>query len=401
MMVYQGGSNQLKSNGYGYASTQDPYYLWDAANVRSWGGVGPNLVGEIAAAWSPWPAGTLGKSELYTSPRGGNGVYVRFDYNNGGGASYYGTNIVACSPDTWYTITAYMKYMGDTPPSANLLYVYQYNSGSVVVAENGYYDSTRQMSVGDGWYLVWGKFKTVSTATQFTLRGFNYAPIQVWVERPQIKRSGLSNAINYDLAGNVNSNTSGPIGRGSLIETNNSGSIEYNPSAASISLRSTDSFIPIHSGYETWPAGTPYTIIAASRYRNYGTGTPAYGRIITSTLEFGTNWLLGHHLGTVLNYYANGWVNNDGEAGDTIDTNWRVYAGSFDQFRNEYRFYVNGELYANNSGGADSGIWFLGINALTTQGSDCEFGYLGLWNTALSDIEIQRKSKELMARYNI
>lgn len=391
MRYYQGGL--VAVNDIDGITTRKPRIVWDAANVKCWSGIGANLVGNITPSWSGW-YNTVGKAESYKSPRGPDGVYMRFDYlgydsnGNSGGAQYYNTGgYVDCSPNTWYTITAYMKYIGQSVPHPNLLYVYQKNSSGATTKELGYYSNTRQLSVGDGWYLVWGKFKTESTTVKLTLQGYNYLPNQIWVEQPQIKLSGIEgiNDTNFYWVGQ------------SLTETNASGSVQYNPSAGSISLRSNDSFIAADSAAIASP-GVSYTIITATRYRDYGDGSNAYGRIITDTVE-STNWLIGHHGGTVLNYHANGWVYNGENEG--LDTKWRVYAGVFDFSRNSYKFYVNGEYITSNAGGADVGIVRLGINALSSQGSDCEFGYLAYWDGNLSAAEIKRISYDLMSRYGI
>ena len=394
MTVSHGRYTTPPSSVYQPYSNWDSYLaLYDAGDVRCWAGVGGNLVTSLSSWWDGWYNST-GIATKYTSNRG-EGVYVRFD-NAGyggpasepGGVAYYKSNSIACSENTSYTITAYIRYMGDDPPHPNLFFIKMYRSDGTPIAESGHFSVSNMMSVGNDWYLAWATVTMLPGTVSFTIQGYEYDPKQIWVEGLQVKRSGLSSS-RADISRSNN------VTIPSLTLSNNSGLVSYNPQSFSISLRKDDYYTPNHVNLEYYDQG--YTVIAATRYRDYGSTPSAYSRIITTNENEG-NWLLGHHGATTENFYAAGWVTSGSDG--PLDTNWRVYTATWHPKDNVTRFYVNGVLKATSSSEQSKPL-LLGINYWSTQRSDCEFGFLQLSSTLLPMNYIQDVTRSLMSRYGL
>lgn len=169
----------------------------DASNRKSFGGVGQERIGSITPAFNNW-GGLVGTSIAYTGKNGKPGVNLTV--TTGGGVNYWNSTSgrVACNPSTQYTITALVRYSGNTP-HPNLFYVRQYNSSAAQTSESGKYNSANQVYVGDGFYLAWATFTTDATAASFLVHGYEYNTIQLWVEDIQCKQSGMA-----DISGNNN-----------------------------------------------------------------------------------------------------------------------------------------------------------------------------------------------------
>ena len=124
-----------------------------------------------------------------------------------------------------------------------------------------------------------------------------------------------------------------------------------------------------------------YSIFVVDRYTNSASGT---GRILTANSSY-NNWLLGHWASETNKYYANGWVYQTYAA---IDTNWKLYLGDWGGSSNNIAaFYTAGTSLVTNSTNVGAGPWTLGINANTSEKSNCEAAEIIVFNRLLSAIE--------------
>ena len=338
----------------------------DAGNRKSFGGVGADRVGGILSTFGSWN-GLTGTSTPYTSIQGKSGVYLNITNANGGGVNWwYSVNGgQACTPSTQYTITARVKYSGNTP-SANLFYVRQYNSGGSQTSEGGRYSSSNQVLLSDGYYLAWATFTTDATATSFYVHGYDYVNIQIWLEDVQCKLGGLG-----DISGNSNN---GSLTGAMTLSSANGGVVQFSGNNYIMTG------LNLSSG--------AYTVIAAARYTTIG------GRIITAASN---NWLMGHWSAYTESYYAEGWVSS-APAGAS-DTNWRILAASGNSSTDSWQMYVNGAQTFSNNGGS-AGPNNLGINVNPERASG-EVGFLLAYNRVLSTEEIQQNFQALRSRFGI
>lgn len=339
----------------------------DASNRKSWSGIGSNRVGNVLPTFGSWN-GLVGTCTSYVGKNGKSAVYLNITSANGGGVNYwYGDNgNMSCSSSTQYTISALVRYSGNTP-SANLFYVRQYNSGGSQTSESGKYSTSNQVYIGDGLYLAWATFTTDSTATSFYVHGYEYSNIQLWLEDVQCKLGGLS-----DISGNSNN--------GSLT-----GAMTLASSSGGVIRFSGDNYITTGINLSS----SAYTVISAARYSSIG------GRIITAVSN---NWLMGHWSSTTENHYAEGWVSNSSSGAS--DTNWRILAASGNPSTDSWQMYVNGNLtFSNNAGSA--GPNNLGINVYSSERSSGEVGCLLAYNRVLTQTEIKQNFNALRGRFGI
>lgn len=339
----------------------------DAANRKSFSGVGADRVGYAYPTFGNWN-GLVGTSTAYAGKSGKQGVYLNITAANGGGVNWWASSNggQSCSSSTQYTISALVRYSGNTP-SANLFYVRQYNSSGTQTSESGKYSSSNQVYVGDGFYLAWATFTTDSTATSFYVHGYDYVNIQIWLEDVQCKLGGLG-----DISGNSN--------HGSLT-----GAMTLASSSGGVIQFSGNNYITTGLNYAT---GT-YTIVAAARY------TSVSGRIITAVSN---NWLMGHWAGYTESHYAEGWVSS--APSGASDTNWRILAASGNSSSDSWQMYVNGnQTYSNNGGSA--GPNNLGINCNGGEQSTAEVGFLLAYNRVLSTSEIKQIYYANRSRFGI
>lgn len=125
------------------------------------------------------------------------------------------------------------------------------------------------------------------------------------------------------------------------------------------------------------------TVFAVTRL----TGT-TNGRVLTCNLDAsGNNWLLGHHGGTVNDYYAEGWIYDSATAADTT---WRIFMGDWSGSSTDLaNFYSNGTALATNSTQAVQGPNKIGINYYSNETCTCEAAEIIIYNRVLSSKERQ------------
>ena len=159
-------------------------YLIDNGNQRSYNGPAiQNLAQTIV------PVATSGVNIEYTTgnintmiPNLGQTTSPFVNGYNSNSASYCcmqqfyfntNNNSVVCSPSTTYTYAiVYKCTSGYTHP--NFMYRYEYTSGGTYVTEAGVFNSSNQISLGDGWYWAWATFTTQPTTGLVVFRSFYY-----------------------------------------------------------------------------------------------------------------------------------------------------------------------------------------------------------------------------------
>lgn len=141
-------------------------------------------------------------------------------------------------------------------------------------------------------------------------------------------------------------------------------------------------------------ASSSYTIVGAARYTTAGGG-----RVITGK---NNNWLMGHWSNSTENYYAEGWVS--AVSAGTLDTNWRIYAATWNSVTDSASMYVNGVLTAGPNTSASAGPNGFTIGGYATAGTEwsaAQFGFLLAYNTVLTDAQILQNFNAYRGRYGI
>jgi hypothetical protein len=136
-------------------------------------------------------------------------------------------------------------------------------------------------------------------------------------------------------------------------------------------------------------SSTNYTVIGAARY------TAISGRIIAG----GNNWLLGHWAGYTNDHYAEGWVYYNPSISNT---DWAMYAATGNIGGDNYQFFMNNVLLAENNGGAQgpNGI-SIGAGGGSYEFSSAQFGYLAIYNRVLSSNEISQAWVNIKNRFGL
>jgi hypothetical protein len=144
-----------------------------------------------------------------------------------------------------------------------------------------------------------------------------------------------------------------------------------------------------------------YTVMTVSAYNGSNRGR------ITASGPGGNNWLLGHHSGLDICYYAEGWVTDRGTSGDgTARLNWGVHTGTGrptipnGTAIDEWQYWKNGGYQTDTLTGGSAGPTNLSINRWNdgTQPSDWRWQFLAVWNRVLTENEITGLSGAIMAR---
>ena len=145
-----------------------------------------------------------------------------------------------------------------------------------------------------------------------------------------------------------------------------------------------------------------YTVMTVSGY-NGGTR----GRI-TSTAPGGNNWLLGHHGGFDVCYYAEGWiVDRNSSGGGAANNQWAVHVGTGRENTgrinmDEWQYWKNGglETVGVTRNGGSQGPTSLSINRWSSgsQPSDWKWQFLAVWDRVLTEDEIRGLSGALLER---
>jgi len=140
-------------------------------------------------------------------------------------------------------------------------------------------------------------------------------------------------------------------------------------------------------------ASSSYTIIGVARYSG---GTR--GRIITA---LNNNWLMGHWGSSTENHYAEGWVSSVSAGAN--DTNWRVYAATWNSSTDSASMFVNGLRTAGPNANASAGPNEFSIGAYLGlhEVSNGEFACLYVYNRVLTDEEIMQMYYMLRSEFGL
>ena len=341
----------------------------DASNIKSMMGTGLERIQSTYPSFNNWNS-LVGTSGSYVSKTGKTGVTLTITNSNGGGVNWWNSNhsVTACTASVPYIVTARVRWQTNTP-NLNLFYIRQYNSSGSQISEYGIFSSSNIVDLGDGFYFTWAYFTTGSTAASFTVQGYDYSNISIWLEDVQCKRAGLEDLV----AGTYPAPMFGTM----TWSPNNGGKLSY---SAGNNLQITNLNL----------ASSSYTVVSAARY-NGGTR----GRIVNG---INNNWLIGHWGTTTENYYAEGWVS--GVAAGASDTTWRIHAATWNTGTDSASLYVNGNLVAGPNASASAGPNGIGVGT-NGEYSDAEFSFVYAYNRVLTDAEIQTIFYAERARFGI
>lgn len=135
------------------------------------------------------------------------------------------------------------------------------------------------------------------------------------------------------------------------------------------------------------------TVMVASRYN--GTNR---GRILSGNAN---NWLLGHYADSAEDHYAEGWIR---DAGTSNDQTWGIHVATRNHSSDLSSYWKNGVKIVSNStagsqgpNGFSIGRWY----GSDSQYSDCQIGYIAVWNRVLSDGEIAAAFNSIRKRYDL
>jgi len=178
----------------------------------------------------------------------------------------------------------------------------------------------------------------------------------------------------YDISGNGNHGT---LYNGVGFSTANNGVLTFD---------GTNDYV--YGGLNM--ASTNYTVIGASRY------TAISGRVIAG----GNNWLLGHWAGYTNDHYAEGWVYYNPSISNT---NWAMYTATGNISGDNYQFFMNNVLLAENNGGSQgpNGISIGSGGGGSYEFSSAQFGYLAVYNRVLSTSEISQAYECIKTRFGL
>jgi hypothetical protein len=120
------------------------------------------------------------------------------------------------------------------------------------------------------------------------------------------------------------------------------------------------------------------------------------GRVLTA---YNNNWLLGYHDTTIGDYYAEGWT-YDGFG--TVDTQWRMFAGTGDIALDTWEVYINTEKMTGTApAGGSAGPNGFNINNQYDQYSNSQMAVLLCYNRVLTAQEIQQNFYAMRGRFGI
>jgi len=207
---------------------------------------------------------------------------------------------------------------------------------------------------------------------------------------PQISLNGLvlcldaANPKSYPGSGTTWTNLLGTGNNGTLVN----GATYSSANGGVIALDGVNDYISIPINLST----STYTIIGAARYVAVG------GRTFSA---LNNNWLMGHWSASTENYYAEGWVSGVGAGAG--DTNWRVYASTWDNVSDSASLYVNGSLKVSPNANASAGPNGFAIGSVngSAEFSNSHISCLYVYNRVLTASEIQQNFNALRGRFSI
>jgi hypothetical protein len=199
-----------------------------------------------------------------------------------------------------------------------------------------------------------------------------------WMSNNYERKASNEDLVWYDISGNSNN--------GQIF-----GDFTFNRSTKVFHSNGvTGSYIDIPSPNLT---SSDFTVISATRYA----GSSPRGRIVSAKSN---NWLMGHWDGNANKYYSAGWVSTYTQA----DEEWRIFAGTGNISSDQYSFFSNKNKLVTNSAGGSAGPNGFSIGRYgpgNSEYSNCDVGFLAVYNRVLSDSEIQQIFNALRSRYEL
>ena len=142
---------------------------------------------------------------------------------------------------------------------------------------------------------------------------------------------------------------------------------------------------------------TNHTIMGASRYSG-----AIRGRIFASR---GGNWLLGHWMNYVRNYYANGNIRlapDFGVPSDAGNTNWYISTAVENYSSDIWTMYSNGEqVITSNNGTTGPDGFAIGAWQGSTEFSTAEVSFFMVYDRLLTAQEISQNYNSLKKRFSL
>lgn len=301
--------------------------------------------------------------------------------------------------NTLYTYSIiYKTVTGYTHP--NFMYRYEYNGGTYIT-EQGIFDTSKRVDLGDGWYWAYNTFTTNASCTNLSLGMWYYqynTPDKIWVKDAMIVQGDYKIPPLNFLSGNqTRSNTQGLLdlsGRENTLDLTN---MSYD-SNAQMTFDGTNNYLNFPSGLNTSFANNQITVIAVGKVTN----TVSKPTVLTFNGNFNF-FFPGNRISSSLPmmYWDSGvsWKtgNTSNAVGTTYFFAWTINGTSLS-------FYRNGILdgtatvtnFAPTSGAAvriglgNAGEYMVGsLNAYS------------IYNRALSAAEIRDSYSHYKTRFNL
>jgi hypothetical protein len=149
-----------------------------------------------------------------------------------------------------------------------------------------------------------------------------------------------------------------------------------------------------------------YTYMGASRYTSTSGGDRTFSGGESGGVSL-VNWLMGGWgaggTPSSENYYADGTIY--GVPGGANDTNWRIYTGTQNTSTDNWKFYVNNSLLANNAGGT-TGLKGLNLSRYDGAGggrefSPCQIAFFLVYNRVLTETEMTQNYNALKGQVGL
>ena len=205
----------------------------------------------------------------------------------------------------------------------------------------------------------------------------NYNPsivtsgLQVYLDAANVKSYPGSGTSWLDLTGNGNHFT---LVSSPTWSSANGGVFETNGTTSAIT-----------SDYNTYSTNK-YTIMSATRIISGG-------RMLTARYN---NWLLGHHSGAGPNYYADGWINNQGFL---AGSSWHIWTGTGDTSTDTWSMWYDNTFVVQNSNGVNGPNGF-NIGG-TGEPANGQISFLLIYNLILTSDQILQNYNALRGRFGL
>ena len=187
-----------------------------------------------------------------------------------------------------------------------------------------------------------------------------------------------SGNIWYDISGNNRNMT---LNNSPSYSTNNGGILQFNGTNQTGNLNTMNY------------SSNSFTLICSTRYAGSIRGRIVNGRY--------TNNIYGNHGGQSDRYYAGAWVYT---GGTTKDLNWNIHAFTENYSSDLRSYYRNNVTLVENSTAGVRGFNGLAVGSFlggTSEYSDCEVGFILVYDRVLSRSELTQTFYHFRDRYGL